>query len=173
MHNVFYATELSLNGPNDHTAPYLGNEELLQREPLLPHSLAVLLDLQMHVVDDGVLRPPRQDLVDHELAQFNRQAAPVASHDVQTLQLLLGLQITGCVARDGKRGVLLLLQEKHAFEDAVDIQLQEAIQFVHFRLDLQRKRKKSQALFLGHMHHEIRTKFGRNCPNQRLRHFKT
>lgn len=70
------------------------------------------------------------------LATLLGQVAPVSADDVQSLELLLDAVASLSVVLDHQGGILLLLQQQKSLEHAIDVDLQQLVQLVHFRLHL-------------------------------------
>lgn len=71
------------------------------------------------------------------LATLLGQVAPVSADDVQALELLLEAVPSLAVVLHHQGGVFLLLQQQESLEHAVNVDLQQLVQLVHFCLHLE------------------------------------
>mmetsp|Transcript_72834 Transcript_72834/g.131200 ORF Transcript_72834/g.131200 Transcript_72834/m.131200 type:complete len:446 (+) Transcript_72834:860-2197(+) len=82
------------------------------------------------LVDIVAVQNAQQD----RLAHLLRQGAPVAAHNVQTLELML--ELLRLPINDLHASVLLLFQEHQADKDCVDLNFEALVPLVHGALDL-------------------------------------
>lgn len=112
-----------------------GDHELLQRDLSLLHVLRqlrqVLADLDTEVVTRNVAEQQVQQLVSRGFGDHR----PVATHQVDALHLALRVHRSVNHRHDLQRGVLLLLQQQHALEHVVHVDLQVGVPFVDLLLE--------------------------------------
>mmetsp|Transcript_26209 Transcript_26209/g.73281 ORF Transcript_26209/g.73281 Transcript_26209/m.73281 type:complete len:496 (-) Transcript_26209:579-2066(-) len=87
-------------------------------------------EVRMNGVDHGVLVAPGKDLLQREVPRVLAQPAPVAADDVQALLFHhLHEAVRSRLQLDGR--VLLLLQQKHALENTIQLDLEQFVAPVH------------------------------------------
>lgn len=114
----------------------LRNDELTQRDVAV---LEVFTDLRQVLIEGQknlVALLARKDLREDFLTDGLRERAPVTTNHVETLDLARDFFVFRAIVLDGERGVLLLLEQKHALEDAINFNLKALVKLVDLGLEL-------------------------------------